>query len=266
MDDIQTMRDYKIVKANEIIQRARFSLSAQEQKIILYIISRIKPSDLELVEQSFDIMEFCKICGLDEDNGANYQYIKKKLKGLRDKSIWVKLPDGSETTMSWINKVTINKRSGIVKVKLDDDMKPYLLQLTEKFTQYELIYTLAMKSQYSIRLYELLKSYQWKKKITFDIDNLKNIIQAEKYENFKDFRVKVLEISLREIAAFSDLEVSYELIKEGRKFSKIIFDIVLKRELENILLTHKNIYEVIEPGKPALYDKYFGSNEEETNL
>lgn len=260
MNEIQVLRDYKVVKANDIIQRARFSLSAQEQKIILYIISRIKPFDKELVEQTFNILEFCKVCGLDEDNGANYQYIKKNLKGLRDKSIWIKLPNGTETTVSWLNKVTISKQSGVVKLKFDDDMKPYLLQLSKNFTSFELIYTLAMKSQYSIRFYELLKSYQWMGKIEFDIENLKVLLEAENYINFKDFRKKVLEIALREISTFSDIKITYELKKEGKKFTQITFFIVQKSELSEIYLTHKNIYSIIDPSVPNLYDKYFGND------
>lgn len=255
-------REYKIIKANELIQKSRFSLSTQEQKIILYVISRIKPTDTELVEQTFSILDFCKICGLDSDNGANYKYIKNTLKGLRDKSIWVTLDDGSESTLAWISKVTMSKQSGIVKIKLQDDMKPYLLQLQEKFTQYELIYTLAMKSQYSIRLYELLKSYQWKKKHTFNIDDLKKILDAENYINFKDFRVKVLEIALREISTYSDIEVSYEIIKEGKKYSKLVFDVKLKRDLVEIVTTKKNILEKIDPERPTLFDMLIEGEEE----
>ncbi len=252
--EINTLRRYNVVKANDLIQKSRFSLSTQEQKAILYIISKIKPSDTELVEQIFDISEFCRVCGLDASNGANYKYIKNTLKGLRDKSIWLTLPDGSETTLSWINKVTVSKSSGKVKIKLDDDMKPYLLQLGQRFSQYELIYTLAMKSQYAIRIYEILKSYQFRKKITFDIEEFKKIIDAEKYVNFKDFRVKVIEIALREISAYSDILVNYVPIKEGKRVAYIEFEISLKRDLDDIINTRQNIYQKLESVKTPNYD------------
>ena len=172
------------------------------------------------------------------------------------------MPNGTETTVSWLSKVTISKQSGIVKVKFDDDMKPYLLQLSKNFTSFEIIYTLAMKSQYSIRLYELLKSYQWMGKISFDIGNLKELLEAENYINFKDFRKKVLEIALREISTFSDIKITYELKKEGKKFTQITFFIDQKSELSEIYLTHKNIYSIIDPSIPKLYDKYFGIDQD----
>ena len=102
------LRNYKVVKSNDLIQKSRFNLSLQEQKIILYLISKVKPEDTELKEYIFEIRDFCKICGLETDSGKNYKDIKQTLKSLRDKSIWITLEDGSETTLSWIDKITIN--------------------------------------------------------------------------------------------------------------------------------------------------------------
>ena len=36
-------RERKVTKANELIQKSRFSLSAQQQKIVLFLISQITP-------------------------------------------------------------------------------------------------------------------------------------------------------------------------------------------------------------------------------
>lgn len=41
--------------------------------------------------------------------------------------------------------------------KLNDDLKPFLLQLKEHYTQYTLDNIMAMKSTYSIRIFELLQ-------------------------------------------------------------------------------------------------------------
>ncbi|MDR1538865.1 MAG: hypothetical protein LBU32_12890 [Clostridiales bacterium] len=44
------------------------------------MISRIKPTNIELKEQVFEIREFCRICGMDGHSGANYQYLRRTLK------------------------------------------------------------------------------------------------------------------------------------------------------------------------------------------
>lgn len=233
-EKLSETRGHLVVKRNDLIQKSRHQLDLQEQKIILYMISKIKPNDKDFTEQVFSVAEFCRVCGLDDDNGGNYAYIKKTLKSLRDRSIWVELEDGIETTLAWINTVQIEKRSGLVKLELDKNMQPFLLELKENFTQYELIYTLAMRSQYSVRLYELLKSYQYKKQAVFDMDELKRLLFAENYKLGKDFRKRVLEVATREINKLTDILVTYELIKVGRKFAEVEFCITQKNTGERL--------------------------------
>jgi plasmid replication initiation protein len=231
----------------------------QEQKVILYLISKIKPEDIDLKEHIFEIRDFCEVCGLDYDNGANYRYIKQTMKDLRDKSIWVTLADGSETTLSWLNKVKLNRNTGSVAVRLDDDMKPYLLDLQIKFTEYDLIYVLAMSSKYGIKLYELLKSYEWEhKNRVFDIDDLKRLLLAENYARFPDFKRYVLDIAMREINEYSDISVKYEVIKVGRKYGKIEFEMKLKRDTDERLKTWARIDEAINPAQMSLFEKVYG--------
>jgi plasmid replication initiation protein len=233
-ETLSEVRNHLVVKRNDLIQKSRHQMDLQEQKIILYMISKIKPSDKDFSEQIFSVAEFCKVIGADGDSGGNYAYIKKTLKSLRDRSIWVTLDDGSETTLAWINSVTINPRSGIVRLTLDDKMKPYLLDLQENFTQYSLLYTLAMRSQYSTRLYELLKSYQFKKYVIFDIDELRQLLFAERWQRGNDMKRKVLDIAVKEINKLADIWVTYELVKEGRKFTEVRFDIVQKDGSERL--------------------------------
>ena len=43
--EIIEQRDYKVIKANEIIQRARIDLGIQELKTFAFILSKVKPTD-----------------------------------------------------------------------------------------------------------------------------------------------------------------------------------------------------------------------------
>jgi plasmid replication initiation protein len=91
-------------------------------------------------------------------------------------------------------------------------MKPHLLLLKEQFTQFELLYTLAtMRSRYSMRMYELLKSYECQRQHAFGIDELKKSLSAEKYSRFPDFRRNVLDVAVKEINGLSDIRVAYRI-------------------------------------------------------
>jgi Protein involved in initiation of plasmid replication len=247
-DNIEASRGYHVVKNNELIQKARYDLSMQEQKIILYLISKVKPDDEDFKLYEFQIKDFCEVCGIDESNGGNYVMLKDTIKKLMDKSNWVTIiKDGeeAETILRWVEKAYLYKKSGIIKIRLDNDMKPYLLNLKKQFTKYSLYFTLAMKSKYSLRIYELLKSYQNLEKCEFEIEKLKLMLTAEKYASFADFKIKVLDIAVREINTYSDISVSYELEKQGRKYHKIKFKIIQKynQDFEETMKLWKNINE-----------------------
>lgn len=237
--DILKKREYIVAKSNELVQRSRYKLNVPSQKTMAYIGSMIKPqTSIEKatqqpfeLEYEFDIREYCKVCGIYYDSGKNYQDVKNILKNLRDTSVWVLREDGTEITIPWLSKVWCNKGKGKAKVRLDEDMAPYLFNLQEKFVAYGLYNVLAMNSQYSIRIYELIKSYSFQKSKTFDLDELKVLLMVEdvkSYANFKDFRKYVLEPAQNEINEYTDIFITYETITKGRKVVKLKFDIRTK--------------------------------------
>lgn len=221
--DIENSRDYLVIKGNEIIQKARYDLSLQEQKLLAYCISQIKPNDSTSTVYTVSIPDFCKVCGIDYNNGKNYASVKSTVLSLVKQAFWILEPDGSEVTVHWLEKVRINRGNGKIKIRFDEDLKKYIHGLFRNFTQYELLAVLPMKSHYSFRIYELLKSYAYTKKHRFEIDELKRLLMAEIYVNFKDFRVKVIEPSIREINAYTDLKVEWEPETKGRKVIAITF-------------------------------------------
>ncbi len=242
------------MKANELIQKNRFELSLPEQKTIAFICSMIKPVDNKenslQMEYDFSIRDYCKVCGLDYNNGNNYADIKTILKKLSDRSMW--LDDGNgEVIVRWLAKARVNKRSGLAKIEIDRDLAPYLFDLGQRFTQYQLNNILAMKSAFSIRIYELMKSYSFQKSKTFDIDELKHLLMVENvksYSNYKDFRIYVLEKAQSEINELTDIKITLEPIFKGRKVVKVKFLIEEKTAFEraksiartNIILNKAN--------------------------
>lgn len=240
--EVLQAREYTVVKGNELIQRSRFDLSLPEQKTIAYICSMVKPVSAAenrgipyQLDYQFNIIEYCKICGIEYNSGKNYADVKATLKKLRDKSFWMQLPDGSETVVAWLDRVTTNKRSGLATVRIDDRLAPYLFNLGQRFTKYQLKNILGMKSQFSVRFYEIAKSYEFKESIVFDLEELKHLLMVDdvpSYANFKDFRKKVLEPAEREINDLTDINISFQPIKRGRKVVKIQLTIEKKEIFE----------------------------------
>lgn len=246
--EIAKKREYLVVKGNELIQKNRFELSLPEQKTVAFICSMIKPIDAldrakgvpYQLEYDFNIRDYCKVCGIDYDNGKNYADVKATLKKLSDRSMWVTFEENpdEEVLCRWLSKVRTNKKSGIAHVELDRDMVPYLFDLGQKFTQYQLYNILAMKSAFSVRIYELMKSYAFQKSKIFEVDELKHLLMVEDlktYANFNNFKTKILDRAKNEINELTDLNIYFEPITKGRKTVKVKFRIEQKDPIQRML-------------------------------
>lgn len=266
---IEKSREYIVSKSNQIVQKSRYDFTLAEQRTIAFICSKIKPIEALdrakgtpfQLEYEFSILDYVRTCGL-QDNGKLYEEVKATLKNLSDKSMWLQQEDGSEVLVRWLAKVRTNKRSGIAKIKIDEDLAPYLFDLQSKFLSYGLKNILNMKSQYSIRIYELLKSYydmkvgqtdrrEWQdkaykpKKIswTVDLEEFKKLLMVDtikSYANFKDLRRYVLEKAQNEINELTDINVYFEPITKGRKVIKLKIDIVAKLPMEKMMTSCHN--------------------------
>lgn len=242
VDEYRDLGQKTVVKANELITHTEFSLSAQQQKIILFLISRIQPGDDDFTEYDFSANEFCRACGLDHVGGRQADLIKAALEDLADAKIryrgsrWIPIGDGWETMLHWIEKPYFHPNSGTIRVRLDKDMKPFLLHLRTQFTKYELIWTLQLTGRYSIRLYELCCAYQFDKLRPYSrkirLGELKKRLDAEVYKRWPDFRRRVLDPAVNEINDKTDRQIRYDTVTGPRG---VVEELILHMELkENV--------------------------------
>lgn len=250
-------RERKVTKANELIQKSRFSLSAQQQKIVLFLISQINPWDEDFKVYKFSIAEFSRVCGISRLGGKDYAEMKAAIKEIADKSLWVRLDNGKETLLRWIEKPYIDEGKGTVEIRLDKDMKPYLLQLRENFTDYELVYTLRFRSKYSIRLYELVRSvhYHDMERVCcrFSVSQLKELLDAGEYGEYRDFKRRVLKTAVNEVNLYSDRDVEYTELKQGRKVMGLEF-IIKAKSLDERLTLRAEIDRTMGPPQLSFWD------------
>ena len=248
-DQLETYRYNALVKKSNIaIRKARYSLTLQQQKLLNYLVSQVKDGDTKDTEKVFHIRDFYRF--MDVGN-KDYERVRKDLKAIRDKSWYIDGggEDGSDILVSFLSVVRLNKRSGRVVIKWHEDMLPYLQHLHREYTQYKLWFTMTMHSEYSVRLYELLKSVAGKTIWDFKIDELKRLFMCENtYKLFADFKRRVIETAVKEINQKSDLNVTYELFKlgeSGRAYTDIEFTITDKSN-DELLKVNRAIKEELE--------------------
>ena len=216
-----------VVKDNRLIQKARFNLTATQQRFLAYVISKIKPTDKELTEYEIRVDDFCYLCGIDKN--WFYSEFINLVEDFDNKSFWIE-NEKELYKFRWFDDTTYQKGKGKIKVTLSKRLREYLIDLTKTFTSYELYNIMALKSKYAIRLFELFKSYAYRRDIELDIEELKELLCATSYKNFADFKKRVLEPAIQEIREYTELNVSYEPKTKGKKVVEIKF-IIEKKEL-----------------------------------
>ena len=215
-----------IRKSNELIE-ARYRLSVNEQRLIFSLISLINPNDEDFQEYVIKIDALAEMFGIEKGNGQ-YERTHEAAKELLRKPL--DLSKGkSREFVTWLDYVKYQEGKGEVIVSFHKALKPYLLQLKEHFTQYQLPSIAKFRGQYSARFYELLKrrEYQgdggqfWVKYSILELRMILDIPDSE-YSRINDFRRYVVDASMKEIQEFSDLKiVDCQYLKTGRKFTDI---------------------------------------------
>ncbi len=235
-------RERLVVKSNELIQKTKYDLSIQEQRILLYVISKVKPEDEEFKEYNCGIDELCDLCGIGH-SGKNYKNLRDTLQAMRDKSFWIDTGDTIKLC-SWVNSVTIYKNDMMVSIRLDEYLRPHLLKLKDNFTSYQLHNALSLKSKYSIRLYEFCKSYANLGSASMSTDRMREylMIDEDSYTTFNDLKKRVVDKSVEEINIYTDINIECETIMEKRFAVGVKFTITPKDRLENV-------YAMVERGK-----------------
>jgi plasmid replication initiation protein len=209
-----------VTKSNSLIL-CPYNLTSEEQKIILTLSSTVQPEDKKFKAYEFKIKDFLKLLNIKDQ--SKYSGIPKITKSLMKKPFEIR--EGNKTIqLTWLSSVEYEDGSGKVILCFDPKLKPYLLQLSKFFTSYKLGNVLQLKSKYSIRFYEILKSNQFKKMFIVDIKEFKKILGIEsEYTRFYDFKLRVLEQAKKELYSKTDIGFTYEEIREGRRVTSLKF-------------------------------------------
>jgi len=238
-----------IKKSNDFVE-ANYNLTLWEMRIIIRMLSMIKRADDDFQDYHIDVNDFREYFGIQND-GSIYQRIKKASKGLMSKIIVIKtkLPNGQieETEMPMVVSVTKNlSDSSYLRLSFHPKMKPYLLQLKNKFLVYEAKNVLSLPSSYAIRMYEMTKQYAPIGKRHILVDDLKKMLGVEdKYKQYTHLKQRILEPSVKSINEHTDIKVSYKERKRGRKVHQLEFvvnhknPITKKEETSEMTYTEK---------------------------
>ena len=212
-----------VTQSNELVQ-ARYILPVVEQRLVLMMISKIQPDDEDFKPYRIRVNELAEFLGVAK--GSAYRECKKVTENLLKRVLSIYESDGLLQT-NWVSSAKYIDGTGIVNLSFDPLLKPYLLQLKSNFTSCKLEMLLSFKSQYTMRIYTLLKQYEKLKEREFELQQLRETLglQQNLHTEYRDFKRHVLLSTQKELKEKADLYFEFDEIKYGRKVGAIRFRI-----------------------------------------
>ena len=201
---------------------------------------------------SFNRQELIKTLGFNDKNFS--RNIKKVSKGLMGKYIDTPdtlNPDCKESfeLISWIIKIKYEQYAGVISVSVTDDIIKRVV-FFKKYTEVKFEYIAKIKNIYAITMYLFFKitlnsSKSTTREITLGLNDFKEKLYInDKYKVASSLKEYVLKPLCKEINKVTDITISYELIREGRSYTKISFNFNYKPEhinKENVSEDNKSI-------------------------
>lgn len=225
------VRNY-ICQKNELVM-SKQSLKLNSSKLIRAAIMQVVREDEDLKPYLVSIKDLATLLGVSESN--LYRDIRDIVQDITSNPIQLRkeTPKKQEwISIPWIQMCKYESDVGVM-IQLNSLLKPYLINLREKYEQYSYTNILPMKSVFSIRIFELIQSKIMLKVLPKDgldveipISEIKESLNCEdKYQKFANFKARVLDTATQEINKVTLYTLAYEVLKKGRIPDSIKFHI-----------------------------------------
>jgi len=216
--------DRQVTMANLIV-RASHNLNLSEKRMIAAALATSDTTDgRALSDERFwtvklSAMEYAETFGISLDtayeqlqDGADKLLTKLIVRSERGRP-------GNEIKHQWLLRAVYAKGQGTVTITWHPDVRPYLFCLRAEFTTYKLKHAAALRSIYSWRLFENLKSWNGAGKWEPTLQEFEHAMDApQNYRtNFKELRRRVIDPAVKELTEKNGLIVDWEASKNGRK-------------------------------------------------
>ena len=127
--------------------------------------------------------------------------------------------NGDYTFGHWNVFQSITYKKGLFSFKWTEEILPHILEINEKYVLTDLTTTAKFKSSFSWTLYEYLKAHYgyWRKTVEKStLLGLFGVADRKSYQNTSTFKKGVLDIAIAEINKYTEYDVRYEDVREGK--------------------------------------------------
>ena len=216
------MTSLTVTKSNSLIQSS-YKLTLNEQRLVLACIAQLDSRRPLPKDNLFTVNadDFAEQYGIEPRHA--YEALSDAASSLYQRDI--RVFDGKvRERFRWVQHVRYHAVDGRVELMFSTTITPYLTMLSKQFTSYQLQDVSDLRSNYSIRLYELLMQFKKTGHLVVSLADFKEWLQIDEvYHRFSNLKMRVIDPAVAELQAKSGLTIVWQGHRNGRAVQRLEF-------------------------------------------
>jgi len=211
-----------VVLHNDIVL-ARIDWSIYQNHIFAMLVSQLGKGDNDFRVQQVDAEELFDLADLRHEH--RHRVIANAAKGLVRETFEIRGEDHHYEGYTVFSFCKYLPEKGLIEARFNEDARPFLLQLTKYFTQYQLRYTMRLRSSYAVRFYQIAKMIERPGKPQtqrMDVGYFRELFLIEdKYSRYNDVINRVIAPSVKQVNTATDTNLRIRTIRKyGSPYGK----------------------------------------------
>ncbi|ECL0471493.1 replication initiation protein [Listeria monocytogenes] len=219
------MNNKQLVVKDNILVEASYSLDLVEQRILLLSIITARENNQKIELGKPLIIHASKYAEVfNVDKKSAYDVLKSGADGLIGKSFSY-YENNKSSKSNWVDTVAYVENGGFIEVIFTTKVVAFISELERRFTAYDINQVANLKNKYALRLYESLIQFKSVGKLNISLIELRERlgIESDSYSQMAMFKVRVLDLAVKQISDNTDIEVNYKQHKKGRTITGFTF-------------------------------------------
>jgi len=229
----------RIAQANALTQ-SRYDFNLIEKRSLYFIIKEVRKRYIEKTDGQrtlFDNLVIKLPTGELLKHGLKLEHVYRSLFELRKKTIFLETEE-IVLGVGYINYFKHKKYEQHIEVEISKTILPFLVELAERYTEYDLLIAMTLQTKYTQRFYEYCSQY--KNLIFFKMtleDLRKKLMVEDKYPRFAHLKKYILDVAQKELKTLydkgeCDLYFTYTGEPEGVRTPPVLVFKVISRVTE----------------------------------
>ena len=207
---------------DNVLTVARYEMSETEKNILYMVVAQVKPGDSELKRYQVSVNQMAEI---NRSTRLKMEAYRQATRKLMTRIFETTLPNGDFLQASFITSALYKKGTDIIEIGLSTEVRPFYVDLNQRYTKIQLAAAISLNSAYAKRIYEVLCMYKNMKDKTFrrELNEFKTMLSIidqktgkDSYPNWTIFKQKILDVAVKEINGHTDITFTFKPIYGDR--------------------------------------------------